>query len=85
MSLENTNDAKLAKLQECKSPEDLMAFLAEEGVELSDEQLEAVAGGKLTGMSLEEIMAMFGEALESLFPENYDPALLWGNLPLAGH
>ncbi len=85
MSLDNTNNAKLAKLQECKNPDDLMALLAEEGVELSDEQLEAVAGGKLAGMSLEDIMAMFGEALESLLPEGYDPAQLWGNLPLAGH
>ena len=85
MGLDNANDAKMAKLQECESAEDLMAFLADEGVELTDEQLEAVAGGKLSDLSLEDMLTLFGDALEDLFPESFDPALLWGNLPLSGH
>lgn len=33
------------KARACKTPEELMALVQAEGVELSDEQLEAVSGG----------------------------------------
>ena len=29
----------------CKTPEDLLSFADEEGIELTDEQLQAVSGG----------------------------------------
>lgn len=34
-----------AKVEACTSPEELIALAQEEGIELSDEQLEKVAGG----------------------------------------
>lgn len=34
-----------AKIAECKSPEDVLALAKEEGIELSDSQLEEVSGG----------------------------------------
>mgnify|MGYP002626972399 CR=1 FL=1 len=34
-----------AKIQACKTPEEMLALAKEEGYELSDEQLEALSGG----------------------------------------
>ena len=34
------------KARNCKTPEDVLAFAKEEGLELTDEQLEAVSGGR---------------------------------------
>ncbi len=34
------------KARACKTPEELLALAKEEGVELTEEQLEAVAGGR---------------------------------------
>lgn len=34
-----------SQLQECKTPEEMFALASEEGVELTDEQLEVVSGG----------------------------------------
>ena len=34
-----------AKIKECKSQEEVLKFAKEEGIELTDEQLEAVSGG----------------------------------------
>ena len=33
------------KARACKTPEDILALAKEEGIELTDEQLEAVSGG----------------------------------------
>lgn len=33
------------KAKTCKTPEDVLAFAKEEGVELTDDQLEALSGG----------------------------------------
>lgn len=45
----NFEDLKNPELQErlkaCKTPEDILAIAREEGYELSDDQLAAVAGG----------------------------------------
>lgn len=41
-----------------------MAFVREEGIELTDEQLDAVSGGVLAGW----------------FPEDVDPKLIWKNM-----
>ena len=41
VSIDNINE----KLAGCKTPEDILGLAKDEGVELSDEQLEAVAGG----------------------------------------
>ena len=33
------------KLKACESPQDILALAAEEGCELSDEQIESISGG----------------------------------------
>lgn len=43
--LKGLSEEQIAKLKECKSQEELLAVAKEEGVELTDEQLDAVSGG----------------------------------------
>ena len=41
----NLAPEQIAKAKTCKSPEELAALAEEEGMELSDDMLEGVAGG----------------------------------------
>lgn len=43
--LKNLTEEQIAKIRKCKSQDELLELAKNEGVELSDEQLEAVAGG----------------------------------------
>ena len=43
--LEGLTEEQIAKAKKCKSQEELLALAAEEEVDLTDEQLKAVAGG----------------------------------------
>ena len=43
--LKGLTEEQIAKVNECKTPEEILALAKEEGVTLSDEQLEAVSGG----------------------------------------
>ncbi len=45
MDLNNLSDEVKAKALECKTAEELLALAADEGVELSDDQLQAISGG----------------------------------------
>ncbi len=45
MDLSNLSDDLKAKARECKTTEELLALASEEGVELSDAELENVSGG----------------------------------------
>ena len=47
MDFSNLSDEFKAKAAECKSQEDLINLIKEEGLELSDEQLNGIAGGGL--------------------------------------
>ncbi len=80
-SLENLTEERLAQLRECTSAKDVLAMLAEDGLVLNDEQLEAVAGGAAASWSLEELLDSFGDMLASIFPVGFDPKTVWGNLP----
>ena len=42
-------DAQKDKLKSCKDNDELMSALGSMGIELTDEQLDAVAGGKAWG------------------------------------
>ena len=42
---DDLTDEQKAKAVACKTPEELVALAMETGVELTDEQLEAVSGG----------------------------------------
>ena len=43
--LEGLTEEQIAKAKQCKSQEELLALAAKEEVDLTDEQLKAVAGG----------------------------------------
>lgn len=43
--LKGLNEEQINKLKACKTQEERLALAKEEGVELTDEQLEAVSGG----------------------------------------
>ena len=43
--LKGLTDEQIAKLKTCQSQEEMLALAKEEGIELTDEQLEAVSGG----------------------------------------
>ena len=43
--LKGLTDEQIARVKACKSHEELLALAKEEGITLSDEQLEAVSGG----------------------------------------
>ena len=45
MDFDNLTEEQKAKALACQTPEEIFALAQEEGYELTDEQLEAVAGG----------------------------------------
>ena len=45
MNFDDLTDEQKAKAQSCKTPEDILALAREEGYELSDAELDGVAGG----------------------------------------
>ena len=69
------------KLGTCSNPQEIMNVLADEDVELADDQLEQIAGGRLVDWTVEQFMKVFGDLFEGLFPEGFDPSTLWSNLP----
>ena len=46
MDFEDLNPELQEKLKAANTPDELVALVKEEGMELSDEQLEAMSGGK---------------------------------------
>lgn len=38
---------QMEKAKACKSPEELMKLVSEEGIELTEDQLDAISGGKV--------------------------------------
>ena len=49
--LKGLTDEQIAKVKACKNGEELLKLAKEEGIELSDEQLEAVNGGNCSSDS----------------------------------
>lgn len=47
MDINNLSDELKAKAKECKSRDDLLKLAKEESIELTEEELDAVAGGGL--------------------------------------
>ena len=43
--LKGLNEKQIAKVKACKNQEELLELAKKEGIELTDEQLEAVSGG----------------------------------------
>ena len=49
MDTDKLDPAVKAKLRGCETPEEILALAQEEGYELSDEDLEGIAGGMMWG------------------------------------
>ena len=45
MKFEDLTPEQMEKAKACKTPEDILALAKEEGYELSDEEMAAIAGG----------------------------------------
>ena len=54
MDFENMPPELMEKARTCKTTDELVALAKEEGVELSDEDLDGIAGGGWGGGSCEE-------------------------------
>ncbi len=48
--LKGLTEEQIAKVEKCKSPEEILALAKEEGVELTEDQMEAVNGGFCGGI-----------------------------------
>lgn len=46
INLNELTEEQREKIRACKTPEDYLALAKSEGVELTDEQLESIAGGR---------------------------------------
>ena len=46
--LKGLNEEQIAKIKACKNQEEMLALAKQEGIELTNEQLEAVSGGICT-------------------------------------
>ena len=46
MKFEDLTPEQMEKAKACKTPEDILALAKEEGYELTDEELAAIAGGE---------------------------------------
>ena len=53
--LKGLTEDQIAKIKECKSNEEMLALAKQEGVQLSDEQLEAVSGGCTSTLRSEDV------------------------------
>lgn len=80
---EMTNEQFLEKVRACTSPSQVMTILTDSGVELSDEQLEMVAGG-VDGWSFEQFAEKFGDLIMQVVPVGFDISSIWGSLPTGG-
>lgn len=54
MHYSDLTDAQKAKARACKTSDDLVVLAKSEGVELTDDQLEAIAGGAWYGCTSNE-------------------------------
>ena len=45
MNINDLTPEQMAKLQECTTPEEILALAKEEGRELTDDEIEAISGG----------------------------------------
>ena len=65
MNFEDLTPEQLKKAEACTSAEELLRLAAEEGIELTDEQMEAITGGTaFTAGTYEYNHALWAKATE---------------------
>lgn len=66
--LKGLTDEQIAKVKACKNQEEILKVAAEEGIELNEEQLEAVSGGSCSEDSDPITCPKCGSADVTYFP-----------------
>ena len=51
MKIEDASTELIEKAKACETPEQLFELAKKEGIDLTDEQMEAIAGGNIEGVS----------------------------------
>ena len=78
--LKGLTDEQIAKVKGCKTQEEMLALAKAEGIELTDEQLEAVSGGScITGGRCPQCNSDQVEIYEWNKYENYEYKGVWQN------
>ena len=68
MDLENMSSELRGKMEACETPEEIIALAKEEGLELSDGELEAIAGGDWSPKDALPQCPVCGSYAISVFP-----------------
>ena len=68
MDLENMSSGLRGKMEACETPEEMLALAKEEGLELSDGELEAIAGGSWSPKDALPQCPVCGSYAISVFP-----------------
>ena len=63
--IDSMTEEQKAKAAACETPEELAALVAKEGIELSDEMLDAVAGGKFPWKKIFKIGSKIAKQLQN--------------------
>ena len=66
--LKGLSEEQIAKVKACKSQEELLALAKAEGIQLSDEQLEAVSGGGCSSTDTRKVCPHCGSKNTELSP-----------------
>lgn len=66
--LKGLSEEQIAKVKACKSQEELLALAKAEGIQLSEEQLEAVSGGGCSGTDTRKVCPHCGSKNTELSP-----------------
>ena len=66
--LKGLSEEQIAKAKECQSPEELLNLAKAEGIELTDEQLEAVSGGGCSSSDTRKVCPHCGSKNTVLSP-----------------
>ena len=77
MRFEELTPEQIEQAKKCETPEERAAFMEENGIELSDEQLENIAGGETGG----GCSGLGGRDHDWVDTGETRPNKLWGNNP----
>ncbi len=60
MKIEDVSPEIIEKAKACETPEQIFALAKEEGIELTDEQMEIIAGGSKLHANINWVKKIFG-------------------------
>lgn len=84
--LKGLTTEQINKARKCKSNEELLALAKEEGVTLSDEQLEAVSGGFCSDTTVTSVCPKCGTKVsDEVYNDSYNTIYVKFKCPKCGH